>query len=39
MLRHGLQEMHGSDIQVPKALVNRPNQDYLAERFSKFLAA
>ena len=39
MLRHGLQEMHGKMIQVPRAPINRPNQDYLAERFSKFLAA
>jgi len=36
---HGLQELHGSRIVLPKAEVLRPNRDYLAERFGRFEAA
>lgn len=39
MLRHGLQEMHGGLIQVPRRAEHRPNRDYLAERFERFVAA
>jgi putative restriction endonuclease len=39
MLLHGLQELHGSRIGVPKAERLRPNGDYLAERFGRFRAA
>lgn len=39
MLRHGLQEMHGRLIKVPRRVEHRPNRDYLAERFSRFRAA
>jgi putative restriction endonuclease len=39
MLRHGLQEMHGGLIKLPRRLEHRPNQDYLAERFARFRAA
>lgn len=39
MLRHGLQEMHGSLIQVPRQAQHHPRREYLAERFARFLAA
>ncbi|GKS60520.1 HNH endonuclease [Nitrospira sp.] len=39
MLRHGLQEMHGSLIQVPKRAVWRPRREYLEERFGRWKAA
>jgi putative restriction endonuclease len=39
MLLHGLQELHGSGIILPKAEGLRPNRDYLAERFGRFRAA
>ncbi|HET7599725.1 MAG TPA: HNH endonuclease [Gemmatimonadales bacterium] len=39
MLRHGLQEMHGSSIQLPRRVEHRPNREYLAERFARFEAA
>lgn len=39
MLRHGLQELHGVRIQVPRAAANRPNPQYLAVRFEQFKAA
>ncbi len=39
MLRHGLQEMHGTRIQLPTAPAARPDRDRLAVRFESFLAA
>jgi putative restriction endonuclease len=36
MLRHGLQDMHGTEIAVPKPRSNKPNRDYLAHRFELF---
>lgn len=39
MLRHGLQEVHGSALVLPRALRLRPNRDFLAERFELFLSA
>lgn len=39
MLRHGLQELHGNVIQVPRRPEHLPNREYLAERFRTFLAA
>jgi putative restriction endonuclease len=39
MLRHGLQELHGGLIHVPRRYSERPNRDYLKERFEKFTAA
>ncbi len=39
MLRHGLQELHGSGIVVPRRARDRPNREYLSERFEKFRAA
>ena len=39
MLQHGLQELHGNVIQVPRRPEHLPNREYLAERFSRFQAA
>lgn len=39
MLRHGLQEMHGRRITVPRAERERPDPNRLAERFDVFRAA
>ncbi|MDN4478872.1 HNH endonuclease [Demequina sp. SYSU T00039] len=38
MLRHGLQEMHGQSITVPKAKNEQPHRDRLAARFEAFSA-
>lgn len=37
MLRHGLQEMHGSVITLPKLRAERPSRDALAARFAEFV--
>lgn len=39
MLKHGLQELHGARIQLPRSPAKRPSREYLAERFERFLAA
>jgi putative restriction endonuclease len=39
MLRHGLQEMHGTTLHVPRRNENKPNREYLAERFERFRVA
>ena len=39
MLRHGLQEMHGTTLHVPRRPENRPNRGYLEERFARFRVA
>lgn len=39
MLQHGLQELHGSLIQVPRRSEHLPKREYLAERFRQFQAA
>jgi putative restriction endonuclease len=39
MLRHGFQEIHGAALSVPRRAAQRPNRDYLAERFGRFRAA
>ena len=39
MLKHGLQEMHGRPIIVPRDTRLQPKRDYLAERFERFAAA
>lgn len=36
MLKHGLQEMHGRELQVPARKSDRPDRDRLAARFEKF---
>jgi hypothetical protein len=39
MLRHGIQELEGSRILVPRGLRDRPDRDLLAARFEQFLEA
>jgi putative restriction endonuclease len=39
MLRHGLQEMNGKTIRVPARRELQPKDEYLDERFGRFLAA
>ena len=39
MLRHGLQEAEGSKLLLPRRLDERPNREFLAERFARFNAA
>ena len=39
MLRYGLREAHGSLLVLPKREVDRPNRDFLAERFVRFNSA
>lgn len=39
MLRHGLQELHGSKLTLPKKSELQPNRDFLAERFARFTTA
>lgn len=39
MLRHGLQEISGKKILVPRRAAHRPNPEFLEERFTRFRAA
>ncbi len=39
MLRHGLQEVHGWRLEVPRRLAERPDRNRLAERYARFRAA
>lgn len=39
MLRHGLQELHGTLLQLPRRESLRPDKEFLAERFAVFHAA
>jgi putative restriction endonuclease len=39
LLRHGLQELHGQSILLPKLEANRPDRDALAWRFERFCDA
>ena len=39
MLQHGIKEMMGVELAVPRNTALRPHQDYLAERFDRFRAA
>jgi putative restriction endonuclease len=39
MLLHGLQELHGKPITLPRAERHHPNRGYLEERFGRFRAA
>jgi len=39
MLRHGLQELHGATLVLPRRPAERPNRDYLEERFADFRRA
>lgn len=39
MLKYGLQEMHGSELRLPRRVAARPDQDRLEVRFTEFLNA
>ena len=39
MLKHGLQELNATRIRIPRRVEDRPNRDFLAERFELFRAA
>lgn len=39
MLKHGLQEVHGSRLVLPRRVADRPKRDFLEERFEEFRAA
>ena len=39
MLRHGIQEMEGATIVLPREDALKPRRDYLEERFARFRAA
>jgi putative restriction endonuclease len=39
MLLHGLQEMQGQKLTVPRTQRLKPDRDRLAERFERFVAA
>ncbi|MFV2173374.1 HNH endonuclease [Actinomadura sp. LOL_016] len=39
MLKHGLQEMHNVPLTTPHASINKPNRDFISERYERFLAA
>ncbi|HEY2794637.1 MAG TPA: hypothetical protein VGJ28_19910, partial [Micromonosporaceae bacterium] len=39
MLRHGLQDMHGHSIVLPRVRRDRPDTGRLAERYEQFRAA
>lgn len=38
MLKHGLQELHGARLVLPRRVSDRPNQEFLLERFAEFSA-
>jgi putative restriction endonuclease len=39
MLKHGIQEMAGARLLLPRKAESQPNREYLAERFERFCAA
>lgn len=39
MLKHGLQDMHGTSLTLPRTRANRPDRDGIAERFAQFQKA
>ena len=39
MLRHGLQEMHGTRIHTPRSPDDRPDRERLEMRYQEFLSA
>ena len=39
MLKHGLQDMDGHRIILPRVALKRPNPEYLEARFTQFRAA
>ena len=36
MLKHGIQEMHGNKLILPRSFTSRPNRDWLEERYEIF---
>ena len=36
MLRHGLQEVAGTKLIVPRAVQNQPRREFLEERYERF---
>ncbi|WP_222128410.1 hypothetical protein [Cellulosimicrobium sp. TH-20] len=36
MLKHGLQEMHGRHLTLPRRRADRPDREFLAWRFERF---
>ena len=38
MLKHGLQEMHGREILIPRRVNDRPDKDALEQRYAQFRA-
>jgi putative restriction endonuclease len=36
MLRHGLQELHGATLHLPRSPINRPRKDWLERRYERF---
>ncbi|UFU06443.1 hypothetical protein [Ruania halotolerans] len=36
MLRHGLQEMHGQALHLPRRPKDRPHREHLARRYEAF---
>ncbi len=36
MLRHGIQEVHGWNLELPKRVLDRPDRDLLAQRWAVF---
>jgi putative restriction endonuclease len=39
MLRHGLQELHGSTVTAPRRPADRPDIEHLEERYEQVRAA
>ena len=39
MLKHGIQEVAGAQLRLPRRAESKPNPDFLAERFERFRAA
>lgn len=39
MLKHGLQEMHGTRLRIPRQRAMHPDKGHLEERFEQFLSA
>ena len=39
MLRHGLQELHGTRIELPRSKAMRPSREALEERLARFRRA
>jgi len=39
MLRHGLQELHGARLTIPRRPTDQPNPMFLEERYEEFRVA